>query len=218
MYVFYRSFWAIPVVAPLLIPYCMRREKEQREADKQVLLLQFRDALGSAVTALRAGESPENAFRSSRQEMVFEYGAGAPICLELEMVENGLENHIPLEELLMDMAKRCDVEEIHEFADVFRLAKRGGGSMVGILRQTCTVIEEKIEVENAIRIALGNRRLESRMMDLAPIIIILYISLTSPGLLDILYDNLWGILFMTVCLLVYAGAYVLSERILTIRF
>ena len=86
--------------------------------------------------------------------------------------------------------------------------------MTEILSKTAALIEERLDVENEISIMLGSRRLEQRIMDATPFLIVFYIGVTSPGFFDILYHNLEGVFFMTMCLLAYLSALVLSERIL----
>ena len=54
-------------------------------------------------------------------------------------------------------------------------------------------------------------------MDVVPIGIIAYLKISAMGTLDVLYGNLFGVCFMTVCLALYVGAIYLSERILDIR-
>ena len=88
--------------------------------------------------------------------------------------------------------------------------------MTEILARTSLLIEERLDVENEISIMLGNRRLEQRIMDITPFMIIFYIGLTSPGFFDVLYHNLTGIAFMTICLGAYLAALVISEKILDV--
>lgn len=215
-WLFYQSRVAAVILSPLAIPYCMYRLKSEREKKARILSQQFREMLGSVNNALRAGDSPENAFREGYREMAYEYGEYAPITKEMSRVVAGLDNRIPLEKLLEDMAERAGTEEIREFAEVFRIAKRGGGNMTEILSRTAALIAERLDVENEIRIMLGNRRLEQRIMDVAPFLIIFYIGLTSPGFFDVLYHNMEGIAFMTLCLFAYLCALALSERILSV--
>ena len=129
---------------------------------------------------------------------------------------NGLDNQVPLEKLISDFAARAQVEEIREFAEVFAIAKKGGGNMPEILGRTASLIEERLEVENEIYIALASRRMEARIMDLTPFLIIFYIGLTSPGFFDVLYHNAAGVIFMSICLGAYLAALAASEKILRI--
>ena len=215
-WLFYQSGIAVVLLSPFGIPYCIYRLKGEREKKKRILSEQFRELLGSVNNALRSGDSPENAFREGYREMVYEYGEYAPITRELTRLVGGLDNRIPLEKLLDDLAERAGTEEIREFAEIFRIAKRGGGNMTEILSRTAALIEERLDVENEISIMLGNRRLEQRIMDVTPFMIIFYIGITSPGFFDVLYHNPEGIAFMTLCLGAYLCALALSEKILAV--
>ena len=76
---FYQSWTAAVILSPLAVPYCMYRVRGEREKKKRILSGQFREMLECVNNALRAGDSPENAFREGYTEMVYEYGEYAPI-------------------------------------------------------------------------------------------------------------------------------------------
>ena len=216
-WLFYQSKIAMVVLSPLAVPYCMYRQQVDKEKERRILSGQFRELLESVNNALRAGDSPENAFREGYKDMLYEYGEHALITKQMSRVIGGLDNRIPMEKLLTQFAPDAGTEEIREFAEVFAIAKRGGGNMTEILARTASLIEERLDVENEISIMLGNRRLEQRIMDLTPFLIVFYIGVTSPGFFDVLYHSPEGIAFMTVCLLAYLSALVLSERILAVK-
>lgn len=216
-WLFYQSGAAAVLLSPLAVPYCIYRLREDSRKRSRILAGQFREFLESVNNALRAGDSPENAFREGYREMVYEYGPDAPIAKEMSRVVGGLDNRIPLEQLLDEFADRTQTEEIREFAAVFRIAKRGGGNMTEILSGTAELIAQRLDVEKEISIMLSSRRLEQRIMDLTPFMIIFYIGITSPGFFDVLYHNFEGIAFMTLCLAAYLAALVLSEKILAVK-
>ena len=58
---------------------------------------------------------------------------------------------------------------------------------------------------------------EQKIMSAAPILLIAYTSLTSPGFLDVCYHNTLGIAIMTGSLLIYAVAYLWGRRIMQIE-
>ena len=60
---------------------------------------------------------------------------------------------------------------------------------------------------------LSARKLEQRVMNAMPFLIVWYVEAGTPGYFDMLYGNLTGAAIMTVCMGVYLAAYVLSERI-----
>ena len=50
-----------------------------------------------------------------------------------------------------------------------------------------------------------------------PMVIKLYIRLTSPEYIDVLYGNVMVIIVMTICLLIYAAAVMLAQKITDIN-
>ena len=109
------------------------------------------------------------------------------------------------------------MEEIRDFGEVFAIAKHSGGNMTDILSRTITLIQSRIEVETEIQVMLSAKKMEQHIMDLVPFFIIVYIQLSSPGFFDVLYHNMAGVLFMSICLVLYLSAFVLSEKILAIK-
>ena len=73
------------------------------------------------------------------------------------------------------------------------------------------------DVKKEIEATLAAKKSEQLIMSLMPAGIILYMRLTSPGFLDVLYGNPFGICAMTVCLGIYAGAYWMGRRIVDIE-
>lgn len=216
-YLFYRSLIAFFLLSPGALAWGRRRTARKKEREKDLLRAQLKEMLGSVVTALRAGRSSENAFREARADMAFEFGEEAPVCRALDQVCSGLDNRMPLEGLLEEMAVRAGSPEMAEFAEVFAIARKNGGNLAEIMDRTASQIRDRMETQEEIALLLAGRRMEQRIMDLVPFLIILYISLTSPGFFDVLYGNLAGAAFMTLCLAVYLAAFALSEKILDIR-
>ena len=75
----------------------------------------------------------------------------------------------------------------------------------------------RYETEREIQVLVTSRKLEQKVMNFIPILILAYLKLTSADMLDSMYGNPAGILFMTGCLAAYAGAIVLANRILAIH-
>ena len=86
-----------------------------------------------------------------------------------------------------------------------------------MIANTADVIGQKIELLAEIDVMLTGKKMEQRIMLLIPLFIMGYISLTSPGYFMPLYQNPMGILVMSACLLLYATAYLLSEKIMEIH-
>ena len=185
--------------------------------NRRLVGIQFRDAISSVLTCLKAGYSAENAFIEACHDMEMLYGKKSLICSALIRLKKGLKNNVPIEKLIYKMGKDTGNPDIMDFAEVFAVAKKSGGNMTQIIGRTITVISEKMDVEKEIDVLISAKRMEARIMNLVPFFIIFYISLTSFGFFDPLYHNLFGIIFMTVCAGLYITAYLMSERIVNIN-
>ncbi len=199
-----------------MMPILRRAGSRNKEKRRRELTIQFKEMTSSLLTALKAGYAAENAVKEAYEDMCFLYGKNSLISMELKTLLLGLDNNIPLERLLKEFGARSEVAEIQEFADVFAIAKRSGGSMTDILSRTIQLIQNRIDIENEITILISAKKLEQNIMDVVPFFIILYIRLTSKGFFNVLYHNPAGILFMSLCLCVYGGAFLLSEKITAI--
>ena len=213
---FYDSYLAVLILLPLTLPWYIFQKNRQRDRNRRLIGIQFRDALVSVMTNLKAGYSPENAFMEAEKDMALLFGKKSLICTALSRVDKGIRNNIPLEKLIYRMGKESENADIQDFAEVFAVAKRSGGNMTGIIEKTISVISQKVDVEKEIDVLISAKRMEARIMNLVPFFIIFYISLTSPGFFSPLYHNLFGIILMTVCMGVYMFAFFLSERIVNI--
>lgn len=213
-YFFYRSLWAafpMGVIGIYLFrTIYLRKAKKAREE----LTAQFRECILSVVASLQAGYSVENAFLESEKDMGLMYGEGSLIGGELEFIRRGLRVNLTLEELLTDVAERSGCDDIGEFAQIFALAKRNGGNMTEIIKNSAGQIGKRIELRQEVRTLLAGKQMELMIMEMMPFGILLYVGAGSPGYLDPLYHNLFGVLVMTGCLAVYAAAFLIGERVM----
>ncbi len=201
---------------PIGIPWFLFQKKRQMERNRRIIGIQFRDALVSVMTNLKAGYSSENAFIEARRDMILLFGKKSLIAHELSKVEKGIRNNVPLEKIIYRMGRETGNSDIQDFAEVFAVAKRSGGNMTGIIEKTIAVISQKVDVEKEIDVLISAKRMEARIMNMVPFFIIFYVGLTSPGFFMPLYHNVFGIILMSICMGVYIFAYLLSERIVNI--
>lgn len=215
--VFYHSIYGILVMFGIVPFYLKEKKKELCEKRKAQLNIQFKEAITSMAVNLRAGYSMENAVRESYQDCCLLFGKESLICEELSHMIKGLNNNVILEVLLYDFGKRSDMDSVRDFAEIFQIAKRTGGDLSRIIQDTVTIICEKLEINNEIQILLSAKKYEQKIMNMVPILIILYIRTTSPGFLQPLYHNIVGVCIMTICLALYGVAYFMAKRITAIQ-
>ena len=216
-FIFYRSIIAFLIIMPGLIPFWKKSMKRKEEDRRKELAGQFRESIMAVSTALNAGYSIENAFVEAFHDMSQMYGADAMITREYRIMTERLKNNETLEKILNDFAKKSGIEDVSDFSDVFCAAKRSGGDMVKIIRRAAGNISDKIEVKREIETMMSAKKFEQRIMEIVPFGIIGYLGVASPGFLDILYHNIPGIAVMTFCLALYAGGFLMAEKIIDIE-
>lgn len=216
-FLFYDSFVPFLIlIFPFLYFYLDKKQKMLCEKRKQDLSRQFREVILAVSSHLQAGFSIENAFYEAYRDIKVLYGRESLMAGELAWLSRRLNNNEQVEQVLTELAQRSGLEDIGEFAGVFAIAKRGGGDIRSIIARTAAIIGDKIEVKREIETIMSEKKLEQKIMQGMPFFLIGYLSLTSPGFFDGLYHNLFGILLMTGCLVVYVAACWLAERILAI--
>ena len=89
--------------------------------------------------------------------------------------------------------------------------------MSRIIQTSARMLGDKIDVKKEIETTLAAKKAEQMVMSLMPVGIILYLKLTSPGFLGVLYGNPFGICAMTMCLGIYVFSYWLGRKIVDIE-
>ena len=186
-------------------------KKKEQEFQKQ-----FKEMIQTVSSALATGYSVENAFYETQKELLVMYPPQARISKELLMIARKLRMNIPVEQVLEEFAQQVPSEDVGSFVTVFVTAKKSGGDMIDIIRNTTNQIGDKIEVKREIDTLLSAKKYEFQIMSAVPYGIIGYMSLSFPEFMGQLYGNVLGIGVMTVCLLIYGSAYYLGVRILRI--
>ncbi len=215
-WLYYRKIWAIILLTPLGIWLYREFLEEERKKKEQEFQKQFREMIQSLSAALNTGYSVENAFYETQKELKILYSENARISRELLIITRKLRIHMPVEQVLMEFAEQVASEDVNSFVTVFVTAKKSGGDMIGIIRNTTNQIGDKIAVKREIDTLLAAKKYEFQIMSMVPYGIIGYMSLSFPEFMDGLYGNVTGIGVMTICLGIYAGAYYLGIKILRI--
>lgn len=216
-WLFYRSYRAL-ILALFIVPFYVRERyiqwvHESRQQMKQQFLSLIQIVSGS----LGAGYSMENAWKSAEVDLRKLYGENAGLCREMRKMNQKLAMNEPLEQVFSSFASASGIEEICQFAEIFRYAKRSGGNLSEIIRNTTAHMQEKAEVMAEIENAVASRKMEQRMMNLLLPGVLLFITVSSPSYSDLLYHNVSGACVMTVCLIGYLVCLQWSKRITDIR-
>lgn len=214
---FYNNVLAAVIMSPYLVIFLKRKAVQQANQEKRRLVTQFRDGMVAVSFSLNAGYSIENSFREALKELITLHGRESPIVGCFSEIVRRIGNNENIETVLGEYAAKTQIEDIVYFADVFGYAKRSGGDLISIIKNTAATIRDKIEVDAQIQTALSGKKMEASVMSVMPFGIIAYLRITSPEFVEPLYGNAAGIVFMSVCLAVVLAVNVVTKRIVNIE-
>ncbi len=216
-YLFYRTWACAILFSPYLIWYMKSWEKQAIKKKQADFRLQFKEAILSLSTALNVGYSVENAMQETIRDLRDIYKKNELILRELSYMVRQMQMNVPAEKVLTEWAGRTGDEDVQTFVTVFAMAKRSGGDTLAIIRNVVRQMGEKIDVEREVETVMTAKKLEFRVMTIIPFGMIAYLRLSFPEFLDVLYGNVAGAIVMTICLVIYVGAYEMGRRIVEIE-
>ena len=215
-YTFYHSFLLFLFFIPfaLLIPFFLRAELRKKRQNQ--LLIQFKEMISILSSFLSAGYSIENAFIATIPDLSALIGEKSYMVDELKQIKRALSINRPLEEPLSQFALRSGLDDIHNFSEIFLVAKRSGGELCEIIQHSSSIIHDKLTIREEILTLSAAKRFEQKIMNAIPFFIILYLNVSSPDFFSILYSSIMGRIIMTFALLIYLFAIYLSQKIISI--
>lgn len=215
-YLFFDYIPAALVMSPYIYVMLVEKAGIEKKNIKRKISLQFKDAMTTITFSLNVGYSVENAFREAIKELEMLYGDDVIIVKEFKNIVRRVENNESIEKVFEEFALRSRVTEIIYFSQVFGYAKRSGGDLIAIIRNSVNTIREKIEVDEQIQTIISGKKMELKIMEIMPFAMIAYIRLTSEEFISPIYGNVTGVIIMLICLLAYVVAVYIGKRIVEI--
>lgn len=192
------------------------RTKELLEKRKRELNHQFRDMLDSLTTSLSSGKNVNDSFYSVYEDLKMQYEEDAFIIKEIEVILDGLRNNIDIEKTLEDFGNRSGIDDIKSFANVFRISYRKGGNIKDIIRNTHSIISDKMDITEDIETMVSSNKYEQKIMIVMPIILVGLIKLMSPEFARN-FVTPTGLIATTVSIAIFVIAYFVGKAILNIK-
>ncbi|MGL6200250.1 MAG: type II secretion system F family protein [Lachnospiraceae bacterium] len=215
---FYHSLLVgLVVLVPLDILYLSYWQKQFELKKQNEFAIQFLDAIESLTVALRTGYSMENAMRETLRDMLVMYKEDVRVIRELTQMNRQIQMNIPAEQVWQELSDRIEQEDVQNFTEVFVIARRSGGDVISILRNTAKQIRDKSDVKREIDTIMSQKQLEFKVMSAVPLGIIAYMTLSFADFMEALYGNTAGVCIMSICLGLYGAAYWLGKKIIKIE-
>ena len=182
---------------------------------RQQLGNQFRDMLDGLTTSLGAGNNVADSFRAVKEDLQMQYEEGAYILQELYVILAGMQNGVPIEDMLYDFGTRSGIDDIKSFAEVFKVSYRKGGNMKDIIRNTHAILNDKMEIREDIETVVTSNKTEQNMMIVMPIVLIAMIKGMSPEFAAN-FATVTGVISTTIAIGCFVAAYYIGKMILDI--
>lgn len=217
LYLFYDSFVWIFLVVPVGIVIWRNDDKRFVEKRKDRIMCEFKDMISFLSGNLNVGYSLENSFVRTVTELSKLYENECLIGTELEMILQGMRYSERLEEMLLMFGERSEIAEIKECAGLISVTKLHGGDMIRVIHQVSRNLDEQHIAKSEIDTTIAAKRLEGRVMVCMPFAIIMYMKITNPGYMDVLYVTGFGRAVMTIAVLLILVSYGLIAKITRIE-
>mgnify|MGYP003195185161 CR=1 FL=1 len=215
-------FYHNPILSALLALFAFKypkiRTKSIIKKRKNNLTIQFKDLLYSVSSSMEAGRSIEMAFKDALRDLAIIYAnPDTAIMKEAVFIVRKIEMNEPVEQAIQEFADRSHIDDIENFADIISVCKRTGGNLAEVVRNTSQVIGDKIETKREIETTITSKKFESRIMAVMPVFMILILSMSSPEFMEPVFSTITGNVVMTIAIVMFTIAFLVSEKIVDIE-
>lgn len=214
--------WVLNILIPVAVGavagriFLPMRVKAIIAKRKNELNHQFRDMLEALTTSLGAGKNANDSFVSVYEDLKIQYDSEAYILKELEVIISGIHNNVAIRDVLEDFGNRSDNDDIKSFANVFKISYRKGGNIKDIIRNTHSILSDKMEIAEDIETLVTSNKLEQNIMIVMPIALIAVIKMMSPEFAAN-FVTPSGIISTTISIVIFVVAYIIGKSVLDIK-
>lgn len=186
-------------------------DKRQKELTKQ-----FRSLLEALAVSLSSGMNMSESLVSAYNDLKVEYSEKAYIVEEVKEMIDGIENNVPIENMMISLGERSQIEDIKNFGVVFELCYRAGGNMKDIVRRTNDIISEKMEIAEEIETSLSSNKSQFSAMMVIPVVMMLLLRMMSSSFAAS-FATIPGVIAITIAICLFLAAYKLGQKIMDIK-
>lgn len=192
---------------------------QQKAIQKRIYRLrtQFFDLLEAMSVSMRAGNPVLKALESARDDLLLIYGEDSDIIVELDIILSRFHNAVPLSTAFSDLAHRSGLEDIESFASIYATIEGKSSRADEIIRETQSVISDKMEIEMEIDTLMSAAKSEVNIMLFMPLVILLVIGYAGAGFMDAIYTEPIGRVVATGGLIVFIISYLLAQKFSSVK-
>lgn len=216
---FFRSAVMAFILACMAPLYPITLERTLRHKRRELLTSQFGIALQAMAASLRAGASLRSAVERSATD-VERMLAGqplTPIVDELRRIESDLQKGLSLEEALIRLRERVQLEDVTDFVGAVLLCRVRGGNVAVVMASIAEIIQDKIAIRQQILTLTSGKRSEANMVTFGPPALVVLLGFIAPDYLAPLYGQPIGQLMLAVGTGLLAASFIIGRKVLEIE-
>lgn len=199
--------------AKMFLP--IRREQIIAKRIKN-LKLQFVDLLDSLSASFSTGQNAPSAFATAKNDLLIQYKDDAYIVKEVNMILDGYNQNIPIENMILDFGKRSGIKDIENFGRVFETVYRKGGDIKDVVRATHEILSSKTQIEMEIATAIASNKNEQNIMLVMPFLIVGMIKMIG-GDFAANFTTPTGLIFTTIGVALFVASYFIGKAVMNIE-
>jgi tight adherence protein B len=174
--------------------------------------------LYSLSSSISAGKTVEAAFREVLKDLSVLYPEPSSfILVETRNILSRLDINESLESALCDFSRRAKLEDVDNFVSVFNICKRSGGNISEVIKNTSSIINDRIEVGQEVDTLLAERKFEQKILNIMPVLMILLLSISAPDYMSPVFTTAAGRLTMSAAVILLTAAWLISAKVSNIK-
>ena len=225
--VFYKNIFIslassiIYIAVVLLRSEIIENQLKKKRQDK--LTREFKDALQIISSEISSGKSFRNIIMEDSvvKTLKILYGekhGQSDIVKELSYMGKEMRNGKSEANLLKSLSERAGIEDIVSFVDVFLICRKQGGNLNKVIKNSTTIIIEKMEIMEEINTIVSQKKGEQKIMTAMPLGMVLLLGVVAPDYMEPMYTQVFpGRFVMTISLLIIIGTFFMSKSIMDIE-
>ena len=195
---------AVGAVIGLVIPnFIMKMHFARR---KQSFNNQLLDAINMLSSCLKSGLSLLQGFEVLVEEMP------APMSQEIGLVVRENKMGIPLEESLVRLSKRMDIEELSLVVNALLVSRETGGELTKVFSRLTVTIRDNRKLKDNIKTLTLQGRMQGAIMSFLPIVFVLWVISVNKHHFDIMLNSDLGrMLLIAAVVLQVVGMFLIRK-------
>jgi tight adherence protein B len=191
------------------LPMLMVKHYRKRRIKK--FNVQLVDALQAMANAFKAGLTFPQAIEHVSRE------AQPPLSQEFGLFVKEVKLGVPLEEALVNMAKRVGSDDLELVVVSTNIARQLGGNMAEMFETISTVIRERFRLEGKIDALTSQGKLQGWIVAAMPAVLGMVLNSMRPDLMEPMMNHLFGYILVTLIAIMEVMGILIIRRIVNIN-